>query len=310
MSLNAISMCDSLHGIVVGVSYVLLRTSDGGRSWQRMSVGAEDSTINGMTDAACLTPRTFIVPVWNVDEYYQIRTEDAGATWHRVQCDTVQQLCFVDSLHGWGAGSGIAGTAARTNEFITRTTDGGRTWQSLVRQPSRLVIGYLSVSFANLENGLVTAWDGRILRTTDGGDSWYDSDSGKLDGNEHATCVAYPTVGKAWAATIFGQMLHYDASRVSGVEADAAEPCGLALDVSPNIGASLFNVVYNLPCSGRTSVELVDARGEPIMEAVEEAGGSGTHSVHFDVSSLPSGAYFVRLRSAGGMALRRVMVMR
>ncbi|HVZ41685.1 MAG TPA: T9SS type A sorting domain-containing protein, partial [Candidatus Kapabacteria bacterium] len=264
----------------------------------------------GMTDAACLTPRTYIVPVWNVDDYYQIRTEDAGATWYRVQCDTVQQLCFVDSLHGWGAGSGIAGTAPRTNEFITRTTDGGRTWQSLVRQPSKLVIGYLSVSFADVKNGFVTAWDGRILRTTDGGDSWYDSDSGKLMGTEHAPCVVYPTAGKAWAATIFGQMLHYDASRVSGVEAEAREPDDFVLSVSPDICTSSCDVVYNLSTAEQAMVVLVDMRGERVMQVMDNAGRKGRHRVHLDVSSLPPGVYLVCLQSVAGIVSRRVMVMR
>ena len=309
MNLFTVSMSDSLHGIAAGFSQVLLRTSDGGRSWQRVATPADTLPTMGIHDIACLSATTYLMALWGKQTFYMLRTEDAGATWARIEADTVQSLSFVDSLHGWGAGSGYAGNGHITDEIIIRTVDGGRTWQTLVHQPAVTLVGYLAVAFADTRNGFVTAYDGRILRTTDGGETWSRTDSIRRQLNFSARCIAYPAEGLAWAATTLGQILNFNA-RSADVGAVAGQDAATDLRVAPNVATGNVHLAYNLNMPASITLDVIDIRGERVLLIREGSAESGWHVEHVDVASLPAGPYWVRLRRGGRVDLQRVMVVR
>lgn len=78
----------------------------------------------------------------------------------------LNDVCFVDAEHGWAVGGG--GQDHR-DYVLLRTSDGGRTWDSLTTSLARQLD---SVFFLNRNLGWVSGYRGVILRTTDGGDSW------------------------------------------------------------------------------------------------------------------------------------------
>ena len=95
------------------------------------------------------------------------RTTDGGLTWTRIEIDSLpglRDLCFVDARNGWVVGD--SGT-------ILRTWDNGVSW---VRQNSGTIASLSGVSFADINTGIVVGTGGtgetRILRTTDGGETW------------------------------------------------------------------------------------------------------------------------------------------
>ena len=74
--------------------------------------------------------------------------------------DGFLDIDFVNADQGWAVGEEGA---------IFRTTDGGRTWQSL---ESGFLTTMLSVDFMDDSTGVVVGALGQILRTEDGGESW------------------------------------------------------------------------------------------------------------------------------------------
>lgn len=339
VNLVAVSMCDSLHGIAAGFNQVLLRTRDGGLTWQRDTVALTDvSPLLRISDVACLSATTSILALRGSSAYLMLRTEDAGATWAGVDADTAQALCFIDSLNGWGAGSGYGGQRHITNEIVINTTDGGRTWRTLVHRPAVTFIGFLAIAFADRLNGFVTAYDGRILRTTDGGVTWERTDSLVPRLNLHAPCIAYPSVGKAWAGTIAGQILRYtpeqagyirreepkvfegiggsgigrlgfdSSARVSG--APLLEDTDAGLRVMPTVAGEEVRVEFALAAPGDIVLDVVDMRGARALLLHSGPAHAGAQSVRASLSGLTVGAYLVRLRAGPHIHTARLVVMR
>jgi photosystem II stability/assembly factor-like uncharacterized protein len=109
------------------------------------------------------------------------RTLDGGVSWQSQDSGTTEpldDLYFLDSDRGWAVGG-------NSGPIIRRTLDGGETWE-VQTSPSNT---YLSaVTFVDETHGwiagchyIVWGWPprfsayGYILRSTDGGDSWFEA---------------------------------------------------------------------------------------------------------------------------------------
>jgi photosystem II stability/assembly factor-like uncharacterized protein len=96
-----------------------------------------------------------------------------------------------------------SGTAWRVGAFgmISRTTDAGRTWQTL---PSKTQEQLFSVDFANEHVGWVVGRAGLIMYTSDGGDTWTLQASGTKN---HLFAVRALSPTEAWAVGDWGAIL-------------------------------------------------------------------------------------------------------
>jgi len=172
-TLASVQFVDDKTGWAVGNEGTILHTSDSGQAWtpQKSPV---DSLHMGVR---------FINPLegWIVSENETIlHTKEGGKNW-TVQYQgldyRLKAVSFADPLHGWAVGE---------YGFTYGTRDGGKKWA--------LLGGYLRVNEEtfDLEGGDFlfdvlavnsdTAWatgiDGQVSRTTDGGKTWEDMDTG------------------------------------------------------------------------------------------------------------------------------------
>jgi photosystem II stability/assembly factor-like uncharacterized protein len=160
--LYAVLFADGNTGTAVGNGGTILRTTDGGATWERQTSGTT-SWLDGVsfTDANAGTA---------VGEAGTIlRTTDGGALWERQTSGTTGRLSAVSFTDA------NAGTAVGEAGTVLRTTDGGATW---VRQPSGTTSWLDGVSFTDANTGTVVGFFGTILRTTDGGATWVRQMSG------------------------------------------------------------------------------------------------------------------------------------
>jgi photosystem II stability/assembly factor-like uncharacterized protein len=198
-SFPAVNWCafsDPMNGIAVGQWGLIMRTNDGGATWERVDNGLTGDSFYG---AACAGTRIWVVGDLGV----LLHSSDRGTTWLQQSTYTTLTLLsvsFTDELHGWAVGD---------NGVLLRTTDGGANWtqgtsgattplygvdmksgtqgwtvgeygairhtadgSSWAPQTSPVSTVLWSTSFITEHHGYAAGGSGVLLRTTDGGGTW------------------------------------------------------------------------------------------------------------------------------------------
>ncbi len=170
----SIRFADKKRGLAIGsiwkkqgredviVDSLVMRTEDGGDTWQRIAVPARGElyhlVYNGSSHA------------WIVGDHGVIlASTDSGRTW-KAQSSGIRSplynIDFRDDDDGYAVGkSGV----------ILRTTNGGETWNKVPTSSSET---FMRVDFADDENGWIVGYRGTILRSSDKGLTWVKQDSG------------------------------------------------------------------------------------------------------------------------------------
>ena len=160
------------HGIAVGNFGLLLRTTNGGQSWQRLSV--PDGVPQPME--ALDPPSKFLLYSVTYADPMHIRvagefgliigSDDGGDTWF-AQNSTVEttlfSIFFADAQRGWATG---------LESTLLATTDGGTTWQ---RQRVDTPPGFsLSLYDVHVQggHGWAVGHSGYLLYSSDRGATW------------------------------------------------------------------------------------------------------------------------------------------
>ena len=143
------------------IDSLVLKTTDGGATWQRQRVPVPDELIHLDFDG---DKRGWIVG----NRGRILHTSDGGETWALQKSGTAAALYHVDFR------SGELGWAVGERGTILRTEDGGETWKA-VRSPTKVTL--LGVQFVSDDEGWIVGRGGVILRTEDGGQTWKSQDS-------------------------------------------------------------------------------------------------------------------------------------
>ena len=198
----SIRFSDKKRGYVIGsvlkknskgdeavIDSLLMRTEDGGETWQRITVPSRTELyhldFSGNSHG------------WIVgDKGVILATDDAGTTWRLQRSGVSGELYNVDfrsDNDGYAVGS--AGT-------ILRTDNGGRTWEKIATGFDDTL---MRVDFADDKNGTVVGHGGLILRTNDRGRSW----SREASGTRDSLYGLYADKKYAWAVGAKGLILRY-----------------------------------------------------------------------------------------------------
>jgi photosystem II stability/assembly factor-like uncharacterized protein len=172
---------------------LLLRTDDGGRTWQRVAAPVRFELLHLDFRGE---RRGWIVG----DRGTVLHTRDGGETWQQQRTNTSATLYhvdFEDDETGWAVGE---------RSTILRTTDGGATWLAVEVPAIGTRATLLSVAFANKEDGFVVGRNGTILRSSDGGRTWVRQESGA---KQHIYAL-FVRDKRAWAVGGDGHVFGYE----------------------------------------------------------------------------------------------------
>ena len=172
----------------------LLKTSDGGLSWQRVFPDGVDAGTKLVRAVFNGSERGWAFGEGGV----ALVTRDGGASWSRQTLPTKFLLlggAFVDEQHGWLVGAGAT---------ILQTSDGGTTWHNgIVRDGAST--RFVATSFVGNRLGWAVGAAGRVFATTDGGRAWFQQrtsvDADLLD-------VRFIDAAEGWIAGAGGTLLH------------------------------------------------------------------------------------------------------
>ena len=154
--LCAVAYIDSNICMAVGYAGTIIRTTDGGVTWQRQHSG----TIATFYSVAFANASTGIVVG---DSGIVLTTTNGGLVWTRQNSQTSVSLraaAFQDP---------VTITVVGSSGLIIKSSDGGNVW---MLRNSGTSNGLMCVSFLNKSEGVIGGYKGTLLKTLDGGETW------------------------------------------------------------------------------------------------------------------------------------------
>jgi photosystem II stability/assembly factor-like uncharacterized protein len=160
---------DKKKGFAVGADATILRTEDGGSSWEDVSLDCmeilpEDLMMNGIVSVNLYD--VFFMNEnsgWVVgDSGAVFHSEDGGKEWSLVNIGLLPSLfsiAFKNENEGWAVGQ---------NGFSIKTNDGGKSWEKIIiDKESSLYSIRIQGNY-----GVIVGDQATIIGTTDGGNTW------------------------------------------------------------------------------------------------------------------------------------------
>ncbi len=184
--LNAVAFTSPAVGFVAGEAGTLLKTDNGGVSWQPIDLGMGSDPFYDIYFRDSLNG--FVIG--NTDsESDNFRTTDGGATWTRfdLPAGSWREMKFVSATTGFVGANGA----------MCRTLDGGASWQTRSAVPNAPIV--YGMDFSDANTGIVCGYlietnQGGIFKTADGGVTWshkfegFINDAVWLDANVVLAC--------------------------------------------------------------------------------------------------------------------------
>lgn len=168
--LNSIDFPSASIGYIGGNDSTLLKTTDGGATWNPVNFTGVDFLPGGehILKLQFVSETTGFMTVGPYSGSY--KTMDGGQTW--TQLPLSSNLCYNEGLFFTDENNGfIAGSGCFQSELIDRLSNG--TWSAATISTTNFIpmerITDLDFRGAN---GLASSYGGRFLRTTNGGLNW------------------------------------------------------------------------------------------------------------------------------------------
>ncbi len=262
----------------------ILRTTDGGKIWQK----------NTLSDySPVLTKFCFIDSLngWTTGVAFLFKTSDAGITWEKISngtSDEVFDIYFADPMNGITCGWFNNGTGHNGGE-IHKTTNGGYSWKKVLEDYSTV---YLSIASNKHSNSLYSV-GGAILKSVDNGDTWFNINN---PSSMSVGSIIF-TDERGWIIGKSGTIL--TKSTTTDVK-EKPEPFASYFSLYQNY-PNPFNpstkIKFVIPKSSFVSLKVYDILGREVATLLNEEKHPGSYEVEFDGSNLSSGIYFYRLQA-------------
>lgn len=271
-----------------------------------------------------------------------MKTSDGGESWVSTGLsdlvDFLIDVHFFDEDRGVAAGGSLDGRAA-----VIGTEDGGQSWELRHESGHEDEYGW-KISFPTPDTGYVSIEhfrftdDGKVLKTTDGGQTWADvviPGGGSLAGvgfvtgdvgwtSGHGVRSETTDGGATWTRyegalgasvnrfRLFGDSLgyafglgvfNYEEGGETTLEPAPTGPPNVAVYPNPSTGRVTFG--FNLRVGGHVELEIYDLVGRRVAVVADEAVAAGPHAFRWEGAgephALPTGTYIFRLTTGDGV---------
>jgi len=291
--MNYIKMFDASHGIAMGDNPVktnpalFLKTTDGGTTWLSMNTTSFGGVSSNNFYSLCfLDTVTGYFYAWDGTNYRLMKTTNAGVGWSELARPTMGGIYGITFYNVF---IGICSPASATPQSISRTLDGGVTWET---NPSIHTGVASEFDFVPGDPSKVWMADySKLYFSADTGRTWTLQMSTKI------RQIVWKTASIGWMCgagefvyrTINGGM------PTSGVRTHT-QPLEYSVDQNyPNPFNPKTVINYHLANRGRVILSVHDLLGREVALLVDEINDAGSYSVTFDGSRISSGIYFTRL---------------
>ena len=189
------------RAFVIGYGGKILETTDGGNTWEGRPSGTDVALYAiRFTD----TQHGFI----SGQDGLILHTDDGGKTWQRQESNAIFQdkegtkqplflfgLYAIDNDHAWAVGD---------RSILTSTSDGGKTWRARKVAMEADISGgeslaaadpvFYDIKFVDAQNGWIVGEFGKIMHTSDGGETWHEQEKTLMEGTGIFDLLDIPTL--------------------------------------------------------------------------------------------------------------------
>jgi photosystem II stability/assembly factor-like uncharacterized protein len=149
-------------GYAVGSRGAIIKTSDGGSTWETIKSGTENNL-----NSVFFINKDIGYAVG--DEGTIIKTIDGGDTWNTLKSGTTDPIGYVQFFN-----ENMGFAVIKNSIKILKTIDGGKTWDIILMDDNdgrQLSSGF----FIDEKSGFIVGCNGLIKKTNDGGKTWIDN---------------------------------------------------------------------------------------------------------------------------------------
>ena len=284
--INNIHMVNQLYGIAygdpVGGKWTVIRTTDGGSSWnhiptQPLTNGPE---IGLYFNSLCVTDSLHI---WFLGEQRIYKSSNGGLTWSNSQTPILYTSI-------WFISDSVGMTSSYINAGLS--TNAGVSWSQISIPGGG---SYYSLAGSG-PNDFWFVSNGYIYHTVDLGSTW----TSEMVTFDQFFEIEFVTIGQSvigYAGGSNGSIARYEGT-ISSVHSISDVFSNYSLEQNfPNPFNPTTTISYSLPASGRASLKVFDILGQEVAELINDQIEAGTHSIEFNASNLASGIYFYQLQA-------------
>lgn len=327
---------NSKKDIYIGYGYSLYRSTDNGNTWNNIGLNGllvhaiafnsfghifvsvelpDNSSIYRSTDNGNTWTNQGLTGSWSniqiisinrVNTIFAVRDQvpenglylsyDNGETWNFRSFFVNHALAF-DSINNI-----LAGRA----DGIFYSTDDGVTWIELNNGITNtytyaLVINSLGHYFASTPDG--------VYRSTSSGSSWENISAGLT--SKDIMVLTLNESGFVYAGSADGKLFRSINSTTSLGNSDEFRPKSFRLFQNyPNPFNLRTTIKFSIPEPQKVKLTVYSLLGEEIKVLVDEYKSTGSHSVIFDASGLPSGVYIYSLIAGNKTASKKLVLLK
>jgi photosystem II stability/assembly factor-like uncharacterized protein len=269
--------------------YHVFKTTDAGETWNDIWTAIGPGSLSG--DLAFFDAQTGFIA--GPDIWLQVTT-DGGSTWTQATINGLpagfenrdfEDVTIIDQNTAWLAG----------NRMLIKTTDKGASWNYVNHGVADIDSSFYAIAFKDLNEGFAAEFNGTVLTTTDGGNSWNKDET--LKDQYIIYQGTYNEAGKIFVGSSDGYILGYDV--ISGVKIKSADiPESFKLSQNyPNPFNPTTSIQFSIVEQNNYQLVVYDNIGQEVVKLVNGESKPGSYEVHFDGTELSSGVYYYQLSS-------------
>lgn len=306
LKLNSIDMLNNGTGYICGNSGFICRTTNNGVNW---------ITLNSETSknlySICFTSDNMC---WAAGDSIVLKTTDSGNNWEVKMSDFYKynMVQFVNPRVGWLICNKVQAVPPPFGSYIIRkilkTLNGGESWDTVYSQ-SNVNSNFIGLSFSDSVNGWITSNTSEILRTTNGGTSFSNSNTSLYQ--SLYSVYAYSSQF-AWIASDSGTVYSTYNGNTIGINSYNSEVPVLynLFQNYPNPFNPTTKITFALPFKSFITLKVYDLLGREIETLVNTSLNVGKYDVVFNASNLASGVYFYRIESERFSETKKMIVLK
>jgi len=315
VAIGGIQMRTALEGYAVGTpvgsKWTLLKTTDGGGTWNTMTTApAEDSlTALAISYYGAYPVRPIGVQLLGSTLWFGslsgvvYRSTNLGSTW-----STGSSLLPLNGLHFNSSTVGLS--AGSTGDSTRSSLNGGMSWDSAGVSGSRPV-----TCISGLAGEFWATTGGSIAYTNNSGLTWTYSGPGYWGIFAPLNALTFSPAGSqvnGWAVGDSGLILHYRRTGVASVSGRGNSlPSAFALLQNyPNPFNPSTTIRFALPGRAHVVLALFNMLGQHVATLVNGDVDAGKHEVKFDGANLASGVYYYRIQAGSFVQTKKLLLLR